>query len=112
MKAALNGALNASVLDGWWDEAYQPEIGWAIGDRAARWGDDHVEDRNDADARATHELIERQIAPLFYARDAAGYPRAWLAMVRASIRAIGPRFSATRMAREYFRDVYELALPR
>lgn len=106
MKAALNGALNASILDGWWDEAYTPEIGWAIGDRDGHWGDADIHRRDEADARATYDVLEHQIAPLFYARDAAGYPRRWLDMVRASIATVASDFSAARMLDQYAADLY------
>lgn len=107
MKAALNGALNASILDGWWDEAYTPAIGWAIGDRAAEWADRGSHDS--ADAIATYETIEHQIAPLFYQRDSDGLPREWLAMVRNSLLTIAPAFSAARMVRQYRNELYAVA---
>ena len=106
MKAALNGALNASILDGWWDEAYTPEIGWAIGDRDGYWGDGDVYARDEADARSTYDVLEHQVAPLFYTRDADGYPRRWLEMVRASIAAVASDFSAARMLDQYAADLY------
>ncbi|MGH2457509.1 MAG: alpha-glucan family phosphorylase [Chloroflexota bacterium] len=106
MKAALNGALNASILDGWWDEAYTPEIGWAIGDRDGHWGESEIWARDEADARATYDVLEHQIAPLFYARDAAGYPYQWLEMVRASIATVAADFSAARMLDQYGAGLY------
>ena len=106
MKAALNGALNASILDGWWDEAYRPEIGWAIGDRSADWAD--RESHDDIDARATYDVLENEIAPRFYRRDEAGLPRDWLTMVRDSIQTIGPTFSAARMVTQYRETLYSV----
>lgn len=110
MKAALNGALNASILDGWWDEAYTPSIGWAIGDRTAQWADRTSHDA--ADAAATYDTIEHQIAPLFYQRDPAGRPHDWLTMVRNSLSVIAPTFSAARMIHQYRNELYAIAEQR
>ena len=102
MKAALNGSLNLSVLDGWWAEAYDGTNGWAI--------DGEVDpDRQAQDARhadALFDLLEEQVTPMFYERDEEGRPARWLAMVRSSLRTNGPRFSATRMVREYATRIY------
>jgi starch phosphorylase len=97
MKAALNGGLNLSVLDGWWEEAYDGENGWAIA------SDSRLDpDEQDArDAAALYGLVEDEIAPCFYARDPAGIPRAWLRRVKASLRTLAPRFGSTRMLEEY-----------
>jgi starch phosphorylase len=102
MKAALNGALNLSVIDGWWEEAYDGTNGWAIispPDADATAQDVH-------DATALYELLEREVIPLFYDRDEHGIPRGWVARVKASLRTIGPRFCAGRMLDDYVRDVY------
>jgi starch phosphorylase len=102
MKAALNGALNVSVLDGWWAEGYDGSNGWAI---EGEPDPDHAgQDQRHADA--LFDLLEHQVVPLFADRDDEGLPRAWLAMVRDSIRTNGPRFSATRMVREYLDRIY------
>jgi starch phosphorylase len=102
MKAALNGALNLSVLDGWWAEAYDGENGWAL---SGDIGLDHdVQDSRDA--AAMYDLIQNVVVPLFYERDARGIPVGWLRMVRRSLRTVGPRFCATRMMRDYLRDAY------
>ncbi|HTN81125.1 MAG TPA: alpha-glucan family phosphorylase [Acidimicrobiales bacterium] len=102
MKAALNGVLNLSVLDGWWAEAYDGTNGWAIdGDIAP---DVDAQDQRHADA--LFDLLEHAVVPLFHDRDPAGIPRGWLAMVRANLRTNGPRFAATRMLREYADRVY------
>ncbi|MGH7686310.1 MAG: alpha-glucan family phosphorylase [Candidatus Dormibacteria bacterium] len=102
MKAALNGALNLSVLDGWWAEAYDGENGWAI---SGDIGLDHgVQDARDA--AALYDLAQKVVVPLFYERDARGLPTGWLRMVRHSLRTIGPRFCATRMMRDYIAHSY------
>ncbi|HSC97661.1 MAG TPA: alpha-glucan phosphorylase, partial [Casimicrobiaceae bacterium] len=102
MKAACNGVLNLSVLDGWWAEAYDGSNGWAI---------DGSEDADAAakdarDAAALFDLLEREVIPMYYDRDAAGIPHAWVARIKASLRIIGPRFCATRMLDEYVRTIY------
>jgi starch phosphorylase len=103
MKAALNGALNLSVLDGWWLEAHDPAIGWSIatpdGDPAAQ--DDH-------DAAALLDCLERDVVPLFYDRGADGLPRAWIARMKGSLARLVPRFSAERTMREYVERLYTL----
>ena len=96
MKVALNGGLNLSVLDGWWEEAYDGECGWAI---ASPDGDPSLQD--DRDATAAFNLIENEVIPLFYQRGADGIPHAWLARVKISLARLAPRFSAERMLREY-----------
>ena len=102
MKAAVNGVLNLSVLDGWWAEAYDGANGWAIdGDLDPDVG---AQDQRHADA--LFDRLEGDVVPLFHARDASGLPRGWLAMVRRCLRTNGPRFSATRMVREYAERVY------
>jgi starch phosphorylase len=102
IKAAFSGTLNLSVLDGWWAEAYDGTNGWAI---------DGTEEANAAfkdarDSAALYDLLEREVVPLYYDRDAQGIPRGWVARVKASLRTIGPRFCATRMLDEYVNDVY------
>ncbi len=101
MKVLVNGGLNCSVLDGWWDEAYAPDLGWSIGD-----GDREGTDVDAAEAEDTYDLIERQIAPEFYDRDQTGLPRAWVARIRRSMSALTTRFSSARMAREYVEKAY------
>ncbi len=104
MKAAINGGLNLSVLDGWWAEAYDGSNGWALpGDVAFDHG---IQDSRDA--AALYDLMEHEVVPLFYERDERGIPVRWLRRVRASMRSNGPRFSATRMMRDYVDDVYAL----
>jgi starch phosphorylase len=102
MKVLANGGLNASTLDGWWAEAYDARVGWRIGD-----GDDSPDQASDAaDAARLYELLEREVIPEFYARDAAGVPTRWLERVRASMAELAPRFSANRMVREYVANAY------
>jgi starch phosphorylase len=103
MKAVMNGGLNLSTLDGWWDEAYAPEFGWSLGERDGQAADD------DADAQQLYALLEREIVPLFFERDARGIPVAWVAKIRASLAELTPRFSAARMMREYVERYYVTA---
>jgi starch phosphorylase len=103
MKAALNGVLNMSTLDGWWAEAYRPGIGWPIGDNTEYEGHD---DQDEADSRSMYELLEREIIPLFYDRDGEGLPLGWLKGMKAAITTVGPAFSSTRMVREYWERFY------
>jgi starch phosphorylase len=104
MKAALNGGLNLSVLDGWWAEAYDGANGWAIpGDV-----EDDVEEQDRRDAEAFYSTIENEVVPLFYERDASGVPRGWVGRIKASLRTIGPRFSATRMLGDYLARSYSM----
>jgi starch phosphorylase len=100
MKVLPSGGLNLSSLDGWWAEAFTPEVGWAIGDGH----DDASADAYDADE--LYALLERSIAPEFYDRGADGLPRRWLARMRASMERLVPEFSAERMAREYGEKLY------
>ncbi|GAA4127721.1 alpha-glucan family phosphorylase [Actinomadura keratinilytica] len=103
MKAALNGALNLSVRDGWWDEWYDGRNGWAIPSADGLADPDR---RDDLEAAALYELIEEQVAVLFYDRDSAGLPRRWLEMVKHTIAALGPKVPASRMVRDYVTDLY------
>ncbi len=99
MKVLVNGGLNLSELDGWWAEAWEPGLGWALGAR-----DDHGD--GVADAEDVYRLLEEEVVPSFYDRDAAGIPRAWVARIRASMGRLTPRFSANRMVREYTERLY------
>jgi starch phosphorylase len=104
MKAALNGALNLSELDGWWDEAYAPGVGWALGEGLP---DELVGEAHDAaEARQLMDLLEFDILPLFFDRDAEGRPLRWLDDVSRSVEAMAPQFSAQRMVREYTDRLY------
>ena len=103
MKVLVNGGINVSELDGWWAEAYAPEVGWALGD-GQEHGDDPAWDAADADA--LYGLLEREVIPEFYARDAQGIPRAWVARMRESMARLTPRFSTNRAVREYTEQYY------
>lgn len=98
MKASANGVLNLSVLDGWWDEAYNTDVGWAIG--AAEEYDD-LEYQDEIEANALYELLEKDVAPIFYDRGSDGLPRRWIHMMRETIRQICPVFNTNRMVGEY-----------
>ena len=98
MKAAANGALNFSVLDGWWPEGYDPSLGFAIG-RADDYGDFEAQDRDDAES--LYRVLEDDVSRTFYDRDADSVPRAWIAMMKRSIARLAPRFSTARMVRDY-----------
>ena len=102
MKVLVNGGLNLSELDGWWAEAYSPDVGWALGD-----GQEHFESGWDAvETEQLFTLLEQQVVPEFYARDAEGIPRAWVARIRASLAGLTPRFSSNRMLAEYLERLY------
>jgi starch phosphorylase len=103
MKVLVNGGLNLSELDGWWAEAYTPEVGWALGD-----GREHDTDPawDAAEAEALYALLEREVVPAFYARDARGVSGGWIAKMRASMARLTPRFSANRVVREYTETHY------
>ncbi|OSP25905.1 MULTISPECIES: glycosyltransferase family 1 protein [unclassified Streptomyces] len=104
MKAALNGCLNLSVLDGWWDEWFQPDFGWAI-PTADGAGTDP--DRRDAiEAAALYDLLEQRITPCFYGRGRDGLPDRWIEMVRRTLGLLGPKVLAGRMVREYVERLY------
>jgi starch phosphorylase len=103
MKAALNGGLNLSILDGWWDEWYDGSNGWAI---PSADGVDDVDRRDDLEATALYDLIENEVAPRFYDVDADGVPGRWLEMVRHTLKSLGPKVLATRMVRDYVRQLY------
>ena len=103
MKVLVNGGINLSELDGWWAEAYTPEVGWALGD-GQEHGDDPAWDA--AEAEALYDLLEREVIPEFYARDKDGVPTAWVARMRESMARLTPLFSAHRAVREYTEERY------
>lgn len=98
MKVLVNGGLNLSELDGWWAEAYSPEVGWALGD-GQEHGDDPAWDA--AEANSLYELLERNVVPEFYDRNEQGIPVAWVARMRQSMARLTPQYSANRTVREY-----------
>ena len=104
MKAALNGVLNCSILDGWWAEAYSPELGFAI--EGAATEDATEAERDEADAEALYAVLEEQVLPAYYERGADGLPRRWVALMRESIAELGPRYGTARMAAEYVERLY------
>ncbi|WP_406487793.1 glycosyltransferase family 1 protein [Streptomyces phaeochromogenes] len=104
MKAALNGCLNLSVLDGWWDEWFQPDFGWAIPTADGTAVDD--DRRDELEASALYELLEQRVAPRFYERGQAGLPDRWIEMVRQTLTHLGPKVLAGRMVREYVERLY------
>jgi starch phosphorylase len=103
MKVLVNGGVNLSELDGWWAEAYSPEVGWALGDRHEH-GDDPA--WNAFEAETLYNLLEREVIPEFYDRDERGIPTAWVKRMRESMAQLTPRFSANRAVREYTEQHY------
>ncbi|WP_020161015.1 alpha-glucan family phosphorylase [Methylobacter marinus] len=103
MKVLVNGGINLSELDGWWAEAYTPEVGWALGD-----GQEHDDDPawDASEAEALYDLLEREVIPEFYTRDEQGIPTAWVARMRESMARLTPRFSTNRAVREYTEQQY------
>ncbi|WP_246186948.1 alpha-glucan family phosphorylase [Microlunatus speluncae] len=103
MKAALNGASNLSIRDGWWDEWYDPAYGWEIPSAEGAVDQDH---RDDLEAAALYDVIENEIVPRFYDADADGIPHRWVRLIRDAIAGLGPKVLAARMVRDYVTDLY------
>jgi starch phosphorylase len=103
MKAAVNGAINISILDGWWDEAYDGTNGWAIG-RGEEYGDTNYQDQ--VESQALYNILESEVVPMFYGRSRDGLPREWIRSMKNTMRTVCPTFSATRMVREYAERLY------
>jgi starch phosphorylase len=103
MKAALNGGLNLSILDGWWDEWYDGHNGWSV---PSADGLDDPDRRDDIEADALYDLIENEVAPRFYDHDENGVPVRWIEMVRHTLKSLGPKVLATRMVRDYVERLY------
>jgi starch phosphorylase len=103
MKVLVNGGINLSEFDGWWAEAYTPDVGWALGD-----GQEHGDDpaRDGADAEALYDLLEHEVVPQFYTRDQHGIPGTWVGRMRESMAHLTPRFSSNRAVREYTEQYY------
>lgn len=109
MKATLNGAIHLSVLDGWWEEAYNVHTGWAIG-RGEEYTDEKLQDQ--VESNALYDVLEKDIVPLFYTRGEDGLPRQWISKMKSAMRAIGPRYNTNRMVREYTEQMYLPAIDR
>lgn len=109
MKVLVNGGLNLSELDGWWVEAFAPELGWALGD-----GKEHGEDPawDAAEANALYDILEQEVVPQFYARNSEGIPTDWVNRIRESMARLTPRYSANRAVREYTEKYYLPAAAR
>ena len=103
MKSALNGGLNLSIRDGWWDEMYDGENGWAI---PTADGVSDPDRRDDLEATAFYELVEKQVRTRFYDRDSSGVPQRWVDMVRHTLQTLGPKVLASRMVRDYVHQLY------
>ncbi|MGB0766780.1 MAG: alpha-glucan family phosphorylase, partial [Phycisphaeraceae bacterium] len=109
MKAAINGVPNCSILDGWWDEAYNPRVGWAIGYREEH---DNPDLADEIESRMLYDLLEKQVIPMFYDRDAQGLPTRWVQMMKHSITELAPFFNTNRMVQQYAEQYYLPALKR
>jgi glycogen phosphorylase len=107
MKSSMNGGLNLSVLDGWWDEAYRRDLGWAIG-RGEEYTDEELQDY--IEANATYEMLEKDLIPTFYDRGTDNLPRGWIMRMKAALRELPPVFSMDRVVQEYTRRFYHPAL--
>jgi len=104
MKAAMNGVLNMSILDGWWIEGFNGENGFAIGKIDANGTD---EEMDAADGEALYATLENEVIPLFYAKDENGLPSGWIDRMKNSIATLTPQFSSDRMVKEYLTDIYD-----
>jgi len=109
MKATANGAINISILDGWWDEAYDGTNGWAIG-RGEEYQDTGYQDQ--VESQTLYQILESEVVPMFYARGRDGLPREWIRRMKHAMRTVCPIFSATRMVREYAEHLYVPAAQR
>ena len=103
MKAVINGVMNLSVLDGWWEEGYSPDVGWVIGGTEAYNSD---EERDYVEAESIYNLIKKVIAPLYYDRGEDGLPHGWIKMMKACVQKLVPHFNTNRMLREYYEKFY------
>ncbi len=109
MKASANGVINMSILDGWWDEAYKPGIGWAIGKDIEY---DDIEYQYDVESKAIYDILEKEVIPLFYDRGADRLPRKWIKLMKNSLTSICPVFNTNRMVCEYTERFYNDALKK
>lgn len=103
-KAALNGVLNCSILDGWWDEMFDGENGWAISSAESY---DDLARRDEVEAGSLFDILERQVVPLFYDRFEGPVPRRWVRRMKSSLKSLGPQVVASRMVRDYVDKLYE-----
>jgi glycogen phosphorylase len=103
-KAAMNGGLNLSILDGWWPEGYDGTNGWAIGDTILREGE--TADEDERDAESLYQLLETEVIPTYYERDEQGLPHRWVQMMRRAIETLVPAFNSDRMVRDYTQQIY------
>lgn len=108
-KVCINGIINCSIFDGWWCEGFNGKNGWVIGDDTPY---DNENYQDDADSQSLYSLLEKQIIPMFYERDAAGIPREWVKMMKQSIQSLTPAFSTHRMVQDYTRNFYVPAIDR
>ena len=106
-KAALNGVLNCSILDGWWPEGYNGENGWAIGSED---NSQSADERDATDTEALFTLLENEIVPLYYKRDERDLPRDWIRWMKESIATLAPMFSTRRMLKDYVNQMYVPAM--
>jgi len=109
MKVAANGGLNVSVLDGWWNEGYAAEVGWAIGSGESY---EDLDYQNAVESQGLYDLLEKEVVPLFYDRAQDGLPRGWIDRMKAAMRSLAPVFNTNRMVREYAEDYYLPAMER
>ncbi len=109
MKVISNGGLNFSVLDGWWDEGFDPELGWKIGNGEEYQDNDY---QDEVESRQFYSVLETQIAPLFYSRGDDQIPRKWIEKIKESIKKLGPEFSTHRMVEQYFKNYYRPGFER
>ncbi len=109
MKVIANGGLNFSILDGWWDEGFDPEVGWKIGNGEEYTDPDY---QDEVESRQLYTTLESQIVPLFYSRGEDHLPRKWIAKVKNSMKALGPFFNTHRMVQEYFEKYYSRAFEK
>jgi starch phosphorylase len=103
MKAAANGVLNCSILDGWWVEGYAPEVGWAIG-HGEDYSDPNYQDQ--IESVALYDILEKQVIPLFYQRTVDNVPRQWIQRMKNCMRRLAPVFNTNRMVRDYTEKLY------
>lgn len=109
MKAAIGGAVNVSILDGWWDEGYTPDVGFAI-DNRERYNDPELQDN--IESRALYDLLEQEVIPLFFNRGRDGLPRGWIKMMKTGMRDLGKFFNTNRMLQEYTENLYIPAISK